>query len=105
MRNDPKAIKILLPYLTAVAEGKTVQWRSKSDLNGDWVDLAEYDKWGNNDSNLFEFRIKPEKRVLWAVFNGEELLGIARKESVVRDAWSYSIKDGADVVKMIEADD
>lgn len=54
----PEQTALLLPIITAYSQGKTVQYRSRSTLDG-WTDGWDY--WFN--PALYEYRIKPTPKL------------------------------------------
>lgn len=57
--------KTMLPYIQAMADGKTVQWRSRHDI--EWSDKRQAGEWC---LGRHEYRIKPEKK--WRPYTREE---------------------------------
>ena len=57
--------KDYLPLVQALAEGKTIQQRTWTDVNQwEWRDADEVDLFRYNPS---DYRIKPEPREIWVV--------------------------------------
>ncbi len=59
MMTKDEAIEYL-PLITALAEGKTIQWRPTMVLDWKDVDSPEF-----NNFIAAAFRIKPEPKVIW----------------------------------------
>ena len=66
--------KVLLPIITAFAEGKTIQYRRKG--SSDWADVIYYliDNFGLEQQ--CEYRIKPEPKIVPFDFNdAKDIIG------------------------------
>lgn len=66
--------KELLPIITAFAEGKEIQYKSRSGPINKWTKVCDT-SWSND---ILEFRIKPEPREYW-IIESQDISGYIKR--------------------------